>query len=75
MDRSRSRAPVEEGPDAEIDGAFEDGQAKRLPLIRGQVIEGDTPGYHYYPGRARVASWLSAEGLEIIEEASDWEDG
>ena len=66
---------VEEVPEAEIDAGFADGQSKNLPLVRGEVIEGDTAGYHYYPGRARVASWLSAEGLEIVEEASDWEDG
>jgi len=66
---------VEEVPDADIDAAFEDGQSKGLPLVRGEVIEGDTAGYHYYPGRARVAEWLSAEGLEMVAEASDWEDG
>ncbi len=66
---------VEEVPDAEIDGAFEDGQAKGLPLVRGEVIEGDTAGYHYYPGRERVAEWLLTEGLTVVEEASDWEDG
>ena len=66
---------VEEVPDADIDAAFEDGQSKGIPLVRGEVIEGDTAGYHYYPGRAQVAEWLSAEGLEIVAEASDWEDG
>src|SRR5215207_1087241 len=45
---------VEEVPEAEIDVAFEDGQVKGLPSVRGEVIEGDTAGYHYYPGRARV---------------------
>jgi len=66
---------VEEVPEADIDAGFADGQSKGLPLVRGEVIEGDTAGYHYYPGRARVAEWLSAEGLEVVEEASDWRDG
>jgi SAM-dependent methyltransferase len=66
---------VEEVPEAEIAAAFEDGQVKGLPLVRGEVIEGDTAGYHYYPGRARVTEWLLTEGLTVVEEASDWEDG
>ena len=66
---------VEEVPDADIDAGFADGQSKGLPLVRGEVIEGDTAGYHYYPGRARVAEWLMAEGLELVADASDWEDG
>ena len=47
---------VEEVPDADIDAGFADGQSKDLPLVRGEVIEGDTAGYHYYPGRAQVGS-------------------
>jgi SAM-dependent methyltransferase len=66
---------VEEVPEAEIDVAFGDGQAKGLPVVRGEVIEGDTAGYHYYPGRPRVTEWLLTEGLTVVEEASDWEDG
>ena len=66
---------VEEVPDADIDAGFADGQSKGLPLVRGEVIEGDTAGYHYYPGRAQVGEWLMAEGLEMVAEASDWEDG
>jgi SAM-dependent methyltransferase len=66
---------VEEVPEADIGVALADGQAKGLPLVRGEVIEGDTAGYHYYPGRTRVTAWLSAEGLDVVEEASVWEDG
>jgi hypothetical protein len=66
---------VEEVPDSEIDAAYEEGLSKGLPLQRGEVIEGDTAGYHYYPGRARVAEWLRTEGLTVVEEATDWEDG
>jgi SAM-dependent methyltransferase len=66
---------VEEVPDPDIDAGFADGQSKGLPVVRGEVIEGDTAGYHYYPGRARVGAWLMAEGLDMVAEASDWEDG
>jgi SAM-dependent methyltransferase len=66
---------VEEVPEGDIDAGFVEGQSKGLPLVRGEVIEGDTAGYHFYPGRARVADWLSAEGLEMVEDASDWNDG
>ena len=64
---------VEEVEQAEIDAAYEDGQSRGLPMVLGEVIEGDTAGYHYYPGRSRVGDWLAAEGLEVVAEASDWE--
>ncbi len=64
---------VEEMDQGEIDAAFEAGQSADLPLVRGEVIEGDTAGYHYYPGRTRVAEWLRAEGLRIEAEGADWE--
>jgi len=65
---------VEEIDQAEIDAAFADSTAKGLPAVHGEVIEGDTAGYHYYPGRDRVLSWVAAEGLEVVEEAFDRED-
>ena len=39
-----------------------------LPAVHGEVIEGDTAGYHYYPGREQVLAWLAAEGLEVVRE-------
>ena len=66
---------VEEIPDTEIDEAYADAQAKGLPAVHGEVIEGDTAGYHYYPGRARVDAWLEAEGLDIVDDAIDQQDG
>jgi len=66
---------VEEVPATEIDAAFEDAQAKGLPAVHGEVIEGDTAGYHYYPGRARVDAWLESEGLALVGEAIDQQDG
>ena len=38
-------------------------RARGLPAVRGEVIEGDVAGYHYYPGRERVRV-ARAEGLE-----------
>lgn len=67
---------VEEVDDeAEIDAAFEELTGRGLPVVRGEVIEGDVAGYHYYPGRERVARWLAAEGLEIVADGYNQEDG
>jgi SAM-dependent methyltransferase len=66
---------VEEIPASEIDTAFVEAQAKGLPAVHGEVIEGDTAGYHYYPGRARVDAWLEDEGLAVVEAAIDQQDG
>ncbi len=66
---------VEMSNEADIDAAFADNQAKGLPAMRGEIIEGDTAGYHYYPGRERVLRWLAAEGLQFVHEGFDQEDG
>jgi SAM-dependent methyltransferase len=66
---------VEEIPEDEIAEAFAAAQAIGIPAVHGEVVEGDTAGYHYYPGRARVDDWLAAEGLAIVDEATDEQDG
>jgi hypothetical protein len=66
---------VEASDDADIDAAFADNQAKGLPAVRGEIIEGDTAGYHYHPGRDQVLRWLDAEGLQVVDEGFDQEDG
>jgi SAM-dependent methyltransferase len=66
---------IETQDDAGIDAAFADSQAKGLPAVRGEIIEGDTAGYHFYPGRDQVLRWLDAEGLRVVEEGFDQEDG
>jgi SAM-dependent methyltransferase len=66
---------VEEVDDAEIEAAWDLNRDRGLPAVRGEVVEGDTAGYHYYPGRERVREWLAAEGLELLEEATDQEEG
>jgi SAM-dependent methyltransferase len=66
---------VDKCDDSEVDGAFETLIGRDLPAVRGEVIDGDVAGYHYYPGRERVIGWLATEGLEIVEEGFTQEDG
>jgi SAM-dependent methyltransferase len=65
---------LEEIDEAAIDAAFEQGSAAGWPLIRGEVIEGDTAGYHHYPGRDRALGWFEAAGLRFVDEAVDRQD-
>ena len=62
---------VEEVPETVVDDAFADLSARGLPVVRGEVIEGDVAGYHYYPGRHQVARWLEAEGLAIVDQDNE----
>jgi SAM-dependent methyltransferase len=66
---------VEEIDDHEIEAAWRVNRDLGIPAVRGEVVEGDTAGYHYYPGRPKVLDWLAAEGLEVVEDASDQQDG
>jgi SAM-dependent methyltransferase len=67
---------VEEVSDRRIGHAFEELTARGLPAVRGEIIEGDVAGYHYYPGRDRVMRWFEAAGLDVIDEdysaQEDW---
>ena len=40
---------VEEVDERLIDAAFEDLSRRGLPAVRGELIEGDVAGYHFYP--------------------------
>jgi SAM-dependent methyltransferase len=66
---------VEEIADADIDEAFRENSERGLPAVRGEVIEGDVAGYHYYPGRDQVRDWLISEGLTVLDEATEPQDG
>jgi ubiquinone/menaquinone biosynthesis C-methylase UbiE len=66
---------VEEIDDADISDAFEKQSAQGLPTVHGEVIEGDTAGYHFYPGRDQALAWLAEAGLEVIEEDFDQQEG
>lgn len=62
---------IEEIDDAEIERAYDDFRAAGVPAVRGEVVEGDVAGYHFYPDRDRVASWLADAGLEIVADEDE----
>jgi ubiquinone/menaquinone biosynthesis C-methylase UbiE len=66
---------VEEVSQPVIEEAFTALTARGLPAVRGEVIEGNVAGYHYYPGRDRVIGWFATAGLKIIDEGFSQEDG
>jgi ubiquinone/menaquinone biosynthesis C-methylase UbiE len=66
---------VEEADDSEVEHAFEVLSGRGVPAVRGEVVEGDVAGYHYYPGRDRVVDWFDAEGLAIVDEGYKQENG
>jgi SAM-dependent methyltransferase len=66
---------VEEVADEVIEAAYVALTAARMPAVRGEVIEGDVAGYHFYPGRDQVERWLAAEGLAIVDDATEPQDG
>jgi cyclopropane fatty-acyl-phospholipid synthase-like methyltransferase len=66
---------VEEVTEAEVESAFAALSDQGVPAVRGEVIEGNVAGYHFYPGRQRVREWFAAEGLEVLEEAFKQENG
>src|SRR5512141_654080 len=66
---------VEEGDEADVTAAFDRLAAAGVPAVRGEVVEGDVAGYHYYPGRERALRWLVGAGLERLAEAVDQQEG
>jgi SAM-dependent methyltransferase len=65
---------VEEIDATQVDAAYAALRARDEPAVHGEVIEGDTAGYHFYPGRDRVGAWLDAERLTVVAETVDQED-
>ncbi len=59
----------------DVDQAFAELTAADAPAVRGEVVAGDTGGYHFYPDRDRVGGWLADAGLEIVEDTDEWLDG
>jgi len=60
---------VEERTDeAAIDDALASLVAAGAPAVRGEVVEGDVAGYHYYPARDAVLRWFGAAGLDVLTE-------
>jgi ubiquinone/menaquinone biosynthesis C-methylase UbiE len=66
---------VEEVAGPVLDDAFQALNSQGQPAVRGEVVEGDVAGYHYYPGRDQVLSWFSAAGLRPMAEDYTQEDG
>ena len=64
---------IEEIDERQVDDAFADLTGRGLPAVRGEVIEGDVAGYHFYPSREQVGGWLEDAGLVIVDEAYDQE--
>jgi ubiquinone/menaquinone biosynthesis C-methylase UbiE len=66
---------VEEHDHLDIDTAYAELIAQGTPAVRGEVVEGDVAGYHYYPSRDQVMDWIEAERLYIVDEGFKQEDG
>jgi ubiquinone/menaquinone biosynthesis C-methylase UbiE len=66
---------VEEQDQEDIDASYARLVARGLPVVPGEVVEGDVAGYHYYPSREQVISWIQAEELDIVNEGFKQEDG
>jgi len=62
---------VEEVGDDIIEAAHAELLARGAPAVRGEVVEGDVAGYHYYPGRQRVRRWLQDARLAIVAEDTE----
>ncbi len=66
---------IVEDRDAQLDRAFTQATERGLPVVRGEDVGDHTGGYHYYPEPDQVARWLEAEGLTIVGEGRNREDG
>jgi 2-polyprenyl-3-methyl-5-hydroxy-6-metoxy-1,4-benzoquinol methylase len=66
---------LEEIDQEEIDEAFAAAEAQGSPAVGGEVVEGDTAGYHFYPGRERIDRWLVEGGFSRVDDADEWLDG
>ncbi len=65
---------IEETSEDDIDATFRRLSADGQPAVRGEVIEGDVAGYHFYPGRERAVAWLCDGGFTILDEAFEQQD-
>ena len=65
---------IEEVSDDDVEAAFRALQQSGAPAVRGEVIEGDVAGYHFYPGRERALAWLAEAGFAVVAEDTEWHD-
>jgi SAM-dependent methyltransferase len=66
---------LEEQDEADTAAAFEQLAATGAPAVLGEVTEGDTAGYHHYPGRTLALAWLTDAGFELVAEDFDQQPG
>jgi hypothetical protein len=58
---------VELADSSYLDRCYEEARDAGHPVVPGEDFDG--VGYHYYPPRASVLTWLSGAGLEVVREA------
>ncbi len=61
--------------EAAKDAALATLTAAGAPAVRGEVVEGDVAGYHFYPDHDRILAWLAAAALEVIEDVPERVEG
>jgi ubiquinone/menaquinone biosynthesis C-methylase UbiE len=66
---------IEEQDDSDVDRAYAGLLAQGWPAVRGEVVEGDVAGYHYYPGRDRAIGWIENADLVVVDEGFKQEEG
>ena len=66
---------VEEVDRSGLDEAFANASAEWIPVVVGELVEGDTAGYHFYPDREQVDGCLASVGLGTVDLADEWLDG
>jgi ubiquinone/menaquinone biosynthesis C-methylase UbiE len=66
---------VEEIDRRELEEASAKTRAEAMPAVFGELVEGDTAGYHFYPDRQRVDGWLADAGFLPVDGADEWLDG
>jgi SAM-dependent methyltransferase len=67
---------VEEVDQSRINQAFASLSARRMPAVRGEIVDGEeVAGYHFYPGREQAVEWFEREGLVIAGEGFKRENG
>jgi ubiquinone/menaquinone biosynthesis C-methylase UbiE len=53
--------------DNDLGAAYDAARGKGWPVVPGELAEDD--GYHYYPERAAVRTWLDEARLEVVEQS------
>jgi ubiquinone/menaquinone biosynthesis C-methylase UbiE len=65
---------VEEIDRRGFDQVLAEATAAGVPAVHGEVVAGDTAGYHYYPDRDLVRRWLVDAGFDVVDDADEWQD-